>query len=120
LSRDPAAKQLLIHLNKKRSEAGHEQFIVADRESRFEVWGGEARLAADAYHGLIPVDAEHLMVKANVMEEVEKEFQAQVRLAWDLHPFKLLIRLLRNHSQLEEFTFRHTDEEEVKKGKTAA
>ncbi|KAH8087005.1 transcription factor TFIIH complex subunit Tfb5-domain-containing protein [Filobasidium floriforme] len=71
---DPAAKQLLIHLNKKRAEAGHEQFIVAD------------------------LDAEHLMVKANVMEEVEKEFQAQ----------------------LEEFTFRHTDEEEVKKGKTAA
>jgi hypothetical protein len=30
---------------------------------------------------LVPVDAEHLMVKANVMEEVEKEFQAQVRLA---------------------------------------
>lgn len=33
LCRDPAAKQLLIHLNKKRAEAGHEQFIVADRES---------------------------------------------------------------------------------------
>lgn len=40
-------------------------------------------MAADAYRGLIPVDAEHLMVKANVMEEVEKEFQAQVRLAWN-------------------------------------
>lgn len=60
------------------------------------------------------------MVKANVMEEVEKEFQAQVRLAWDLRPFRPLIRLLRNNLQLEEFTFRHTDEEEVKKGKTAA
>jgi hypothetical protein len=120
LSRDPAAKQLLIHLNKKRAEAGHEQFIVADRESRFVVFGSESRLAADVYRGAEPVDAEHLMVKANVMEEVEKEFQAQVRLAWDSHPSRLLIRLLRNHSQLEEFTFRHTDEEEVKKGKTAA
>jgi hypothetical protein len=28
--------------------------------------------------------------------------------------------ILCNDLQLEEFTFRHTDEEEVKKGKTAA
>ena len=30
---DPAAKQLLIHLNKKRADAGYEQFILADRKS---------------------------------------------------------------------------------------
>lgn len=81
MPRDPAAKQLLIHLNKKRAEAGHEQFIVADRESRIIISGTAARLAADVYRGLVLVDAEHLMVKANVMEEVEKEFQAQVRSA---------------------------------------
>ena len=51
--------------------------------SLYSSGASEARLAADVYWGLVPVDAEHLMVKANVMEEVEKEFQAQVRLAWN-------------------------------------
>lgn len=54
---------------------------MADRESRIIISGTAARLAADVYRGLVLVDAEHLMVKANVMEEVEKEFQAQVRSA---------------------------------------
>ena len=39
----------------------------------------ERRLALIYLDGEMAVDAEHLMVKANVMEEVEKEFQAQVR-----------------------------------------
>lgn len=59
------------------------------------------------------------MVKANVMEEVEKEFQAQVsdRRCHRSHIPPMLILSCR---QLEEFTFRHTDEEEVKKGKATA
>lgn len=53
------------------------------------------------------------------MEEVEKEFQAQVsdRRCHRSHIPPMLILSCR---QLEEFTFRHTDEEEVKKGKATA
>jgi hypothetical protein len=75
LSSDPAAKQLLIHLNKKRAEAGYEQFILADRESR-SVNSSDISMSYP-YVGQ-PVDAEYLMVKGSIMEEVEREFQAQV------------------------------------------
>ena len=72
---DPAAKQLLIHLNKKRADAGYEQFILADRKSS----SVNLALSWVSYPHLgQPVDAEYLMVKGSIMEEVEREFQAQV------------------------------------------